>query len=58
MQDEDEDGPSISIIQDSINDDSQVQDQVGSSSALSPSTQEPIVSQRIHHVLVKGSSGG
>ena len=58
-EDEDEDGPSIStrvnpstsisndqaqqIVQDSSNDDSQVQDQVGSSSAPSPSTQEPIV---------------
>ena len=28
-----------------------VQDQVGSSSAPSPSTQEPIVPQRIHHIL-------
>ena len=73
-EDEDEDGPSISIrvnpstsisndqarpiVQDSSNDDSQVQDQVGSSSAPSSSTQEPIVPQRIHHVLAKGSSGG
>ena len=40
-------------VQDSSNDDSQVQDQVGSSSAPSSSTQEPIVPQRIHHVLVK-----
>jgi len=68
-EDEDEDGPSISIrvnpstsisndqaqqiVQDSSNDDSQVQDQVGSSSAPSSSTQEPIVPQRIHHVLAK-----
>ena len=68
-EDEYENGPSISIrvnpstsisndqaqpiVQDSSNDDSQVQDQVGSSSAPSPSTQEPIVSQRIHHVLAK-----
>ena len=68
-EDEDEDGPSISIrvnpstsisndqaqpiVQDSNNDDSQVQDQVGSSSAPSTSTQEPIVSQKIHHVLAK-----
>ena len=41
------------IVQDSSNDDSQVQDQVGSSSAPSQSTQEPIVPQRIHHVLEK-----
>ena len=68
-EDEDEDGPSISIrvnpstsisndqaqqiIQDSSNDDYQVQDQVGSSSAPSSSTQEPIIPQRIHHVLAK-----
>ena len=68
-EDEDEDGPSISIrvnpstsisndqaqqiVQDSSNDDSQVQDQVGSSSAPSPSTQEPIAPQRIHHILAK-----
>ena len=58
-REEDEDGPSISIrvnpstsilndqtqqiVQDSSNDDSQVQDRVGSSSAPSSSTQEPIV---------------
>ena len=58
-EDKDEDGPSISIrvnpstsisndqaqpiVQDSSNDDSQVQDQVGSPSAPSSSTQEPIV---------------
>ena len=68
-EDEDGDGPSISIrvnhstsisndesqpiVQDSSNDDSQVQDLVGSSSVPSPSTQEPIAPQRIHHVLVK-----
>ena len=68
-EDEDEDGPPIfirvnpstsisndqaqPIVQDSSNDDSQVQDQVGSSSAPSSSTQEPIVPQRIHHVLAK-----
>jgi len=68
-EDEDEDGHSISIrvnpstsisndqaqqiIQDSSNDDSQVQDQVGSSSAPSPSTQELIVPERMHHVLAK-----
>ena len=68
-REEDEDGPSISIrvnpststsndqaqpiVQDSSNDDSQVQDQVGSSSAPSTSTQEPIAPQRIHHVLAK-----
>ena len=66
---EDEDGPSISIrvnpstsisndqaqpiIQDSSNDDSQAQDQMGSSSALSTSPQEPIVPQRIHYGLAK-----
>ena len=66
-EDEDEDGPSISfrvnpsssisndqaqpIVQDSSNNDSQVQDQVGSPSSTSTSTQEPIVPQRIHHVL-------
>ena len=64
-----EDGPSIStrvnpstsisndqaqqIVQDSSNDDSQVQNQVGSFISLSTSTQEPIVPQRIHHVLAK-----
>ena len=68
-EEDEDDGPSISIrvnsstsisndqaqpiVQDSSNDDSQVQDQVGSSSAPSPSTQEPIVPQRIHHVLAK-----
>ena len=68
-EDEDEDGPSISIrvnpstsisndqaqqiVQDSSNDDSQVQDQIGSSSAPSSSTQESIVPQRIHHILAK-----
>src|SRR6185437_12241126 len=41
------------IVQDSSNDDSQVQDQVGSSSAPSPSTYEPIVPQKIHHILAK-----
>ena len=66
---EDEDGPSISIrvnpstsisndqaqliVQDSSNDDAQVQDQVGSTTSPSTSTQEPIVPQRIHHVLAK-----
>ena len=68
-EDDNEDGPSISIrvnpstsisndqaqpnVQDSSNDDSQVQDQVGSSSSPSTSTQEPIAPQRIHHVLAK-----
>ena len=68
-KEEDEDGPSISIrvnpstsisndqtqsiAQDSSKDDAQVQDQVGSSSSPSTSTQEPIVPQRIHHVLAK-----
>ena len=68
-EDEDEDGPSISIrvnpsisipndqpqpiVQDSSNNDSQVQDQVGSTTSPSTSTQEPIVPQRIHHVLAK-----
>ena len=68
-EDEDEDGPSISIrvnpltsisndqaqpiVQDSSNDDAEVQDQVGSSSSPSTSTQEPIAPQRIHHVLAK-----
>ena len=68
-EDEDEDGPSIPIrvtpstsvssdqaqpiVQDSSNNDSQVQDQVGSPSSTSTSTQEPIVPQRIHHVLTK-----
>ena len=68
-REDEEDGPSISIrvnpstsisndqtqstIQDSSNDDSQVQDQVGSSNAHSPSIQEPIAPQRIHHVLAK-----
>ena len=41
------------IVQDLSNDNSQVQDQVGSSSAPSTSTQEPIAPQRIHHVLAK-----
>ena len=41
------------IVQDSSNDDAQVQDQMGSSSSPSTSTQEPIVPQRIHHVLAK-----
>ena len=41
------------IAQDSSNDDAQVQDQVGSSSSPSTSTQEPIAPQRIHHVLAK-----
>ena len=60
-EDEDEDGPSIPIrvtpstsvssdqaqpiVQDSSNDDFQVQDQVGSSSSPSTLTQEPIVPQ-------------
>ena len=68
-EDEDENGPSISIrvnpstsishdqaqpiVQDSNNDDSQVQDQVGSTTAPSTSTQEPIASQKIHHALTK-----
>ena len=68
-EDEGEHGPSISIrvnlststssdqaqpiVQNSSNDDSQVQDQVGSSSAPSSSNQEPIVPQRMHHVLAK-----
>ena len=68
-EDEDECGPSISIrvnpstsisndqaqpiLQDSSNDDSQVQNQVGSFISLSTSTQEPIAPQRIHHVLAK-----
>jgi transposase InsO family protein len=68
-EDEDDDGRSISIrvnpstsisndqaqqiVQDSGNDDSQVQDRVGSSSTISPSTQEPIVPQRTHHILAK-----
>ena len=41
------------IVQDSSNDDYQIQDQVGSTISSSTSTQEPIVSQRIHHVLAK-----
>ena len=68
-REEDEDGPSISIrvnpstsisndqaqpiVQDSSNDDAQVQDQVGSSSSPSTLTQEPIAPQRIHHVIAK-----
>ena len=68
-EDEDECGPSISIrvnpstsishdqaqpiVHDSNNDDSQVQDQVGSTTSPSTSTQEPIAPQRIHHALTK-----
>ena len=68
-EDEDEDGPSIfirvnpstsisndhaqPIVQDSSIEDSQGQDQVGSTTLTSTSTQEPIVPQRIHHVLAK-----
>jgi hypothetical protein len=63
-EDEDECGPSISIrvnpsssiapqVQDSNNDDSQVQNQVGSTTSHSTSTQEPIAPQRIHHALTK-----
>ena len=66
---EDEGGPSISIrvnpstsisndqaqpiVQNSNNNDFQVQDQVGSTTSPSTSTQEPIALQRIHHVLAK-----
>jgi len=68
-EDENEVGPSISIrvnsstsissdqaqliVQDSSNDDSQVQDQVGPTTSSSTSTQEPIAPKRIHHVLAK-----
>ena len=68
-EDEVEGGPSISIrvnpstsisndqaqpiVQDSSNDDAQVQNQVGSTTSPSTSTQEPIAPQRIHHVLAK-----
>ena len=68
-EDEDEHGPSISIrinpstsisnneaqpiIQDSSNDDSQVQDRVDSTTSSSTTTQEPIATQRIHHALAK-----
>ena len=41
------------IVQDSSNDDSQVQDQVGPTTSSSTSTQEPIAPKRIHHVLAK-----
>ena len=34
-------------------DDSQVQDQPGSSSSPSPSTQEPVAPSRIHHAITK-----
>ena len=68
-EDEDEDGPSIfirvnpstsisndhaqPIVQDSSIEDSQGQDQVGSTTLTSTSTQEPIVPQRINYVLAK-----
>ena len=68
-EDEDEGGPSISIrvnpstsisndqaqpiVQDSSNDDSQVQDQVDSTTSSSTITQDPIPPQRIHHALAK-----
>jgi hypothetical protein len=41
------------IVQDLTNDDSQVQDQVFSTTSPSTSTQEPIAPQIIHHVLAK-----
>ena len=68
-EDEDKDGPSISIrinpstsisnneaqpiVQDSSNDGSQVQDQVDSTISSSTTTQEPITPQRIHHAHAK-----
>ena len=68
-EDEDEGGPSISyrvnpststsndkaqpIVKDSHNDDSQIQDQLGSTTSPFTSTQEPIAPLRVHHGLAK-----